>query len=405
MKNYNHYDPAVKWLFYNRDKVSEWLGRNIFYTPPSSNHEHFPHKYKWDVLFSCIIKARKGYSEDASLEILDLFDGQRPDGLVPSPQFVEKGREDDLERLFFTDNNTSDYGQPPIEALAAQEIYQGFETEGEIEAGNQWLSEIYPKLKASYDYFAEHRSQGPHQPLIFNVHPHETGRDSDPTFDFFKFRLRRKGKNTSQAVDATNRVLDYASVIMGGIEHWLDEWQTEKIRHRFEVYDVMFNCMYRDNLTVMANLAELGARASQDKQERLNYEADAVHYKNLSNEVEQAILKQMWFDEEGEDGLFLALKPDGPIQEVSVSNLFALTLPNLSEKQLEATLNLLENYFITPDIQLPIPSVPPINPIDGKSNPNYDPDHGEWDRLWRGSTWINMNWYFSSAAWTCRLDG
>ena len=155
----------------------------------------------------------------------------------------------------------------------------------------------------------------------------------------------------------------------------------------------MFNCMYRDNLSVMANLAEIAAQGSQDEQERANYMADAEHYRGLANEVDQAILKEMWFETEGEAGLLLALQPDGPIREVSVSNLFALTLPGLNEDQLESSLGLLEKYFITQDTQLPIPSVPPINPIDGKLNPNYDPNHGEWDRLWRGSTWINMNWY------------
>jgi hypothetical protein len=128
-------------------------------------------------------------------------------------------------------------------------------------------------------------------------------------------------------------------------------------------------------------------------QERPELLKQAADFKELATGVEAAILKKMWFNGMGPKGMFLALTPEGPLTKVSVSNLFGLGLPNISEGQLEATLDQLNECFITPEIELPIPGVPPIDPITGTANRDYDPEHGEWDRLWRGPTWINMNWY------------
>jgi hypothetical protein len=92
-------------------------------------------------------------------------------------------------------------------------------------------------------------------------------------------------------------------------------------------------------------------------------------------------------------GLFLGLKGRGlrPIEKISISNLYPLLLPNLSEKQLESLLDLYDICFDTDIIEYPIPTAPPIDPMTFKPNRDYDPHHGEADRLDRGSSWIDDN--------------
>ncbi|HXY18207.1 MAG TPA: hypothetical protein VEH48_02180 [Candidatus Nitrosopolaris sp.] len=394
--------PAIRIPLANRAIVSELLGREIHHTPASSNAEQYPHKHKWDVLFAVMMKARYGHAEDAVREILDLFAGQRDDGLVPSPQFVENLRDIDLERETFTDRDASEYGQPPIEALAALKVYEGLMIEDKQDQGEEFLLNIYSKLAASYTYFARDRQHAdPRIKLIFNTHPSETGRDSDPTFDFFKVRLPTFGENTPHLIQEANRVTNFFSMIALNEMNRQDGWETQKIRERFEVYDVMFNCMYAENLNHMATLAkELAAIAVREGDETayLKLSEDAEHWQQLASTVEQQILDLMWFENTNPKnpvkGLFLALKPEGPIEEVSISNLFPLILPNLRQEQLESILFLLDNYFCPKDIvELPIPSVPPINPITNRPNRKYDPYNGERDTLWRGDTWMNTNWY------------
>jgi len=378
-------DPGVKRLLYNQQSIGQWLGREILHFPPSFS-EHYPHIYKWDELFADLYLAGKGYAQKAAVSAHNFFQGQRSDGLLPNIQFMEKGRDGDLERQTFMDGSkSSDYGQPLIEAMAVNEIYEGLCSEGDETGAISFVQTMYPHLKASYDYYALDRRRGRHSPLIFNTHPHETGRDSDPTFDFFKIRLEGLSPEIVRAAD-------YFSSIALGALHKLDRWQTHKIRHRFEVYDVMFNCIYADNLYEMAGLADKLASKSTGQQS-LEYTADARRFYEQAQQVEQAILDEMWFAQEGENGVFLALRPEGSIKEVSVSNLFPLLLRNLDEEQLESLLDQLENCFSPPGIEFPIPSVPPINPLTMKPNPKFDPHHKERDRLWRGSTWINMNWY------------
>jgi len=60
-----------------------------------------------------------------------------------------------------------------------------------------------------------------------------------------------------------------------------------------------------------------------------------------------------------------------------------LTLPHLRNDKLEAVLNMMDEHF---DVPYPLPS-------GSTKSSNYDPNNQEKDRLWRGPTWLNTNWY------------
>jgi hypothetical protein len=361
----------VQLLLDNRQALVDKFGLPYaLYTPPS--RDHYPHLWNWDEKKIDIVFAREGFTREAITGFFSLMSCLRPNGRLPSMIFAPKGRKIDPERYSFIHPfESSDYTQPAMEALAAHEIYKSLLKEDERQA-RLFLESAFPLLDRSYGYFPNYRQNGPSDPKIGIIHPHETGRDSDPTFDFMKLRLDRNGKDTNQLINLINSGTDYASVIALNYKQRLVGWDERKARQNFWVNDVMFNCIYVDNLYEMATLAEELGRGD-----------DAAQYRKLAEGVEKRILDDMWFGADDGQGKFYALKDDTPIIETSVSNLFPLTMPNLRPNQLASILDQLETSFNT---DYPIPSVP-------KDSPNYDSAYREKGRIWRGPTWIDMNWY------------
>jgi hypothetical protein len=363
-------------LLQNRAQLAERLEvPEVHHTPPA---DHYPHIYLWDSCFSAIISARAGgkWAIAAEKELLATVVDQAENGFIPNMQFAQKGRSLDPERLlaFRREATGSNYTQPPVLAAAAAETHESLLAYNPVYA-HEFLTVMYPSLKKFYQYFDTSRSNGTDDKLIGVIHPHETGRDSDPTFDFIKpWRFPRKGIETSHFIDKANTVIDYAHIIMHGIRLRSANGHLEEARKIFWVNDVMMNCIYADNLYEMAKLAHLA-----DKPD------DADYFANLAETVEERITTDMWqnANKEASSGFYALDATKQPIYEQSISNLFPLVLPNLSPSQLEATLHLMDKSFNTP---FPLPSV-------ATTSPNYDPHNREIDRLWRGPTWINTNWY------------
>jgi hypothetical protein len=375
MEQYPHAELAAQNLLHNRERLGRKLGiGETSHTPPAENH--YEDIYEWDSYLAAIMNARAGgpWVRAAKNELFSVTYGQQENGFIANIQYAENGRKFDLEKILAFDKsaNGSNYTQAPILALSVNETFRALESQSYVEA-DLFLNSIYPRVAKLYKYFEDFRSNGPEDKLIGVIHPHETGRDSDPTFDFIKpRRLQRSGVETSQLVNKLNTVIDYASVLSYGRK--IRGASLEEVRDVFWVNDVMMNCMYADNLYQVAELAK----------KNCNFE-DSKHFQELAETVEAQILDKMWFPEaRGGQGMFYALNKDGtPIQEISVSNLFPLVLPNLKEEQLEAVLDCMDQSFNVP---FPLPSV-------ATDSPNYDPHNSEVDRLWRGPVWMNMNWY------------
>ena len=376
MEQYPDAELAARNLLYNRQELGAKLGIEAsVHTPPAS---HYPHIYLWDSCFAAIINARAGekWHPAAQNELLAVLAGQRADGFIPNMQFAERGRELDPERwvAFGKSADGSNYTQPPVLALAVTETYEASREHDPLGAA-AFLHAAYPKLQKYYTYLERERSNSSEDALIGVIHPHETGRDSDPTFDFMKpRRLKRDGIETPGFIDKANTVIDYLSIIAHGVRLRRAGGDSAQVREIMWINDVMMNCMYADNLYQMSGLA---AAAKDEEGHR--------HFLNLARTVEQQIIEDMWLpDARGGKGAFYALNENGdPITETSISSLFPLALPNIKENQLGSVLDLMDTAFDTP---YPLPTVA----ID---SPNYDPHNRESDRLWRGSTWINTNWY------------
>jgi glycogen debranching enzyme len=148
----------------------------------------------------------------------------------------------------------------------------------------------------------------------------------------------------------------------------------QQARELFGAVDVMMNCMLVDNLDEMSQLAR-----------HLGKVEDARYFSKYARDVETKILDEMWFDGQPDrpSGFYAQNNQGQPINEVSINNLFPLTLPNLKENQLESLIGLMDRSFNTP---YTLPTV-------ATDSPNYDPHNRESDRLWQGPVWENANWY------------
>ncbi len=372
-------------LLRNRLEVGAKLGvGETLHTPPAT--EHYPDIFYWDSVFAAIVTARAGldgaqserWVRSAQSELKTIIEGIEPNGFLPNLRYTQESRRIDPERILALGKTatSTNYTQPPVLALGVREAYLTAREHDERDARN-FLADVYPKVRDHYQYFDRDMSNGsgPARNEIGIYHPHITGRDSDPTFDNLKpHRLPRRGPNTAIIVDKLNIAIDYADILLHGIRLRRAGGDVRKMREMYWVNDIMMNGIYVDNLHESSKLAWETMHIS-----------DAWEFQERAELVERQMLDTMWFPEErGGKGVFYALDKSGePIKEISISNLFPLVLPNLHEEQLESLLDLLDESFNTP---FPLPSV-------ATDSRNYDPYNHESERLWRGPTWINTNWY------------
>lgn len=360
--------------------VANW---NIDHTRPSDKH-YEKAQFKWDSCFAAITNASRGDPTKAATEINTLLRYIDPlDGFIPNMRFTKPPGFFNIESYTFNKRAFgSNYTQPPLIAHAAFRTFESFRRKGLPEEGIRFLQTIYGEtmpeklsgLKGVYKYF-ETRENGNGSEIVGNIHPNETGRDSDPPLKFGSVRIPNKGiiaKFTpagTSIIPLVNTALDAMSHFRINLNAKKHEWKVEKVRDRYWTNDVMFNCLYANNLSYMARISsELGLMD------------DTKNYKEKANRIEGEILDKMW-DEK--TGFFYNLDRSGnKIPIASITGLFPIVLDTISKHQLSSLLDKMEDpeWFNT---QYPIPSLP-------TNSPYYDPER-KVKRLWQGPVWINTN--------------
>lgn len=411
---------AAQWLLYNREKARQLHGwREALHTVPSA--EHYRNTYLWDSGFFIDMYAETGllaahsadYLEDLLLkgitsepeqekiqqtiaelhrlsreflraavtESFWVVDGQKENGMIPNLQYAPgPPRWFDVEWWFSTDKKrrSSNYTQPPVLAMSTLAAYNALQETGD-ENADIYLKGMMPYLHDYYDFFLKHRSNSPDDPMIGVVNPHETGQDSSIQWDCFKpNRPPDKGPDHDEDQLFGTRIIDGAYAVMMQFETYaVAGLNPVKQRELFWANDVSMNSIYFHNLRMMTRLSELN-----------NEPERAEHYRALAEAVEQSMLENMWITDETKvrQTGFYSLKADGePIDKITDINFFALLLPNISQEQLTTVLDLMDEHMHAP---FPLPS-------GSVKDPAFDPHNIEKDRLWRGSTWINANWYLA----------
>ena len=222
---------------------------------------------------------------------------------------------------------------------------------------------MFEKVLKFYLYYLE--KQDPDSDgLISVIHPCETGRDNDPTWDSKVPRL--KGKHR------INTFLEGIGILLKiNVPYSKIGWDIRKIwqLNIFNVEDVMYNCIWIDGMRILEKMTD-------------NLQIKKV-IKELAGWTENAIYEKMW-DEK--DKIFYALDENEKMIKVkTISNLFPIILPNIPKEMLDALVEHLTNQkeFWTP---YPIPSV-------SVSESSFEPDYRIEKLMWRGPVWINTNWY------------
>jgi glycogen debranching enzyme len=200
--------------------------------------------------------------------------------------------------------------------------------------------------------------------LIAALEPHETGMDQTPAFDAYI------------GVSGSDPVHFEAAWRAIAIEHAQLGHDPAAIfaRDRFVVEEVASNVLYAENQRVLAgSLAELG---DADGAAELGARADRT---------ESALLSRCWVPDLA-DFCSLAGRAETPLPGSSVAGLMPILLRVLPEAIVER----LAGRMADPadfGTRYPVPSV-------SRGDPAYRAAP-RGNVLWRGQSWINMNWYLA----------
>jgi glycogen debranching enzyme len=354
------------------------------YTCPARGVYH--HQWLWDSCFHALVMARFDGAM-AKAELRTLLAAQRPHGLLPHVVTWEQcsgdGARGWLSRWLYSHSHFANLTQPPVLALALEEVYARTEDLA-------FLRETLPAAKRYYDHLAATRDPDG-DGLLAIISPLESGMDHSPSFDV----ALALGRISALDYHLASVKLTAAYLLLG--------WQSERIlaADHFAVEDVAFNSIYALGLRALAGLC----RAAGD--------AEGAIYHERAIATERAIVERCY---DPEDQLFYSLhsRRDAPLPVATVGSLLPLALPSLPETVARALVErhlLAEGEFWLP---YPVPSVGAHErtfsadslPLQQRGGP------GSWLRnrfarhhlIWRGSTWINTNWLLAKGLRTHGYD-
>lgn len=369
----------------NRDALSllkentrehNFEGRTHRFTIPSA--EKYVFQWFWDSCFHAMAWANFDVPR-AQDEIRALISGQNGSGLIPHIIYWDQSKlnlapwsnhwsetQGLLSFMPFAEKpRTSELIQPPVIAEAVQRVYKA-------SSDKDFLREVLPSLNRHYRWLKQFRDLDG-EGLIKIVAPYESGIDSSPAYDAVLNYTPGKGL---QLPIKRFQVLFSNSL--------MDHDPTEVMRQgSFHVADVLVNALYARNLQV---LSDLNSEAGGMKESR--------YFENAARDVQSALITFCWDDERG--AFFNLNGRDKKRSDVlTIQSLMPIVIPTLPRYYVDRIMNehlLSEERFLRP---FSVPSV-------AASEPTFQPDSripGEIFRgLWRGSSWVNTNYFIAEGA-------
>jgi neutral trehalase len=181
---------------------------------------------------------------------------------------------DRMMQRFYPSKHASPYIQPPVLAEAVEHIY---------EQGNniEFITRILPQLKKYYRYLDKERSRS-NDGLLEIIISYESGKDRSPEYDLVY------GESNAKP-------LWRGPMPKLMIRHWIRGWNLDKIfaANLFRVKDVLFNCIYAQNLCALSRLCQVAGE-----------EEEGQSFREKAFQVEDSILCKMYCQE---TGLFYSL--------------------------------------------------------------------------------------------------
>ena len=340
----------------NRQRgYAAWCDRDYDFVCPSMTT--YPFQWFWDSCFHAIVLSHLDPVR-AESELLSLLANQQPDGLVPHVTFWQGETFEERLADYSIAHRTpyfSDCMQPPLLAEAVAAV-------AARGRGEPFLRQVLPAVRRYFDWLRDVRDPD-NDGLVAVLQADETGLDESPKFDDY---LGVSGDNRPDYDAAWRRVADpYAEVgrdpvRMFALDRFIDE-------------DVMVNTIYAENQRVLSDLLA-----------RTGDAAGAADFAARALRTRQALVAKCW---DPDAGLFwdLAGLAERPLRTSTMTSLFPLVLPELPEPIAVRLIVQLEdpNAFGTP---WPIPTC-------SRREPAFQPGAVGEHLLWRGATWVNINWY------------
>ncbi len=328
------------------------------YTCPSRTGG-YPWQWFWDSCFHAIVLS----SFDVKLaqrELRTLWKSQHPDGFIP--HVVHWGSRFNLNlalsmqsKLSWRPKSTA-LIQPPVLAQAALAVAERSQDEA-------FLAEAVDRVRRYYLWLHDHRDPDADS-LISVITPYETGMDHLPAYD-----EALGARNPSRlGLQARDRLLDLHNLVLGR------NYNLDAIfrRDRFNVEDVLVNCLYAQGLRAASKLCAMaGDEPSADSMGR------------MAQRTEEAILSKL-YDESSGTFWGLSGEREQPLKTLTVSSLMPIVLESISPALVE---ELVQRHMLNEDefwLPFPLPSV-------AKREPSFRPSARFL--IWRGPSWINVNWF------------
>jgi hypothetical protein len=313
------------------------------------------------------------YFEAAVDGLTTTFEGMEENGNIPNSRIMTNSgiMQAGLERIIIKKNGgkASVYTQPVLEPQAVASGYRAAlaKDPSGVEA-RAFLDRFYEPAKTHINHYDEVLADMPNSSLAGVPHPHATGRDRDRVFDHAKKkRLPRKGAKTGPLTNLGNSIIDYGWGLRRSKQIADANGDMDKIKEKFWDRDVMFNCIYLDNLYQMAELAGIMGKPD-DRQGFLN-----------KAELLETEIQTMWNPDAWKgNGAFMNLDKDYNLNpKVSVGSLFGWLLPNLEADQLRSMLKMVDTSF---NARFGFP----VSPTDSEDS---DPGYKERGSIWRDGDW------------------
>ncbi len=312
------------------------------YTVPSSSV--YPNQWLWDSCFHAIIYLSLNETDYAKDEVRALLHGQWGNGMIPHVIYWD-GHHDKLD--WGTVKDTSSLTQPPMVAYAVERIYSATKDK-------TYVKEVFDSLDRYYRWLQEERGL---DSLITIIHPWESGLDDFGSWD----SVYGVDNPTKEVLFRKKR-----GILIEYVKHGTNSKEFIKT-NIFNVRSVLFNAVYLKNLRSTLSLAKI---INSDKEK---------YYAELIPKVESSFRKNHLH----ESGLYASLYNENifvsSIENVSIFLPLFCGVLTKSEARTLVEVHLLneEKYWS----KFPIPTMSMESDI-------FDPD-----RYWRGSTWININWF------------
>ncbi len=340
--------------------------RGHTYTKPASGV--YDQQWLWDSCFHAIVNLHLD-PDESRREIAAALSNQLasgPDaGMVPHMNYFEGGG----EALWGTPGH-SGITHPPMLAFAVREIARASGKRGGDQGADRdedlsedrgedlgFAHEAFDPLYRYYAWFSRRRDPDGDR-LVSIIHPWESGWDNSPRWDelagFGDDDERNKHIRAQMAARLREMGFDSGRALQDG---------------GFDVEPVDFNCVYAENLAALAWCAD-----------RIGRPAEAAALAGWADEVRRAVRQKM--RDPGTGSYLDIARVGGAERHVAVKSaagFFPLFAGIPAPDEARALVDRLTSDPFWP--RYPVPTV------------SLDDPEFSADRYWRGTTWVNVNWF------------